>query len=62
MFATYNNRQSLSRDLEANKFLLAHGCTIDGRKVEEVDPKQVSFDNRVAYCGRFCSDGNIERY
>ena len=41
-----------SREFEAaaTKILVAHGCTSEGRRVEDVDPRQVAFEQRVAYC------------
>lgn len=37
----------------ANKFLLAHGCSPDGRPLEQFDPRQVRFEVKVAW---FASD------
>lgn len=36
----------------ATQFLLAQGCTPDGRKVEEVDHRQVAFDRRVQWTSK----------
>jgi len=33
----------------ATQLLVASGCTPDGRRVEDVDPRQLGFEQKVTY-------------